>query len=83
MKKYRLKVEVEPLEDGRFLAVCPELQGCHAEGDTISDALDNVEDVARVIIELCMEKGLALPAELAGRDAAPIVKAEVVVRVGS
>jgi len=83
MKKYLLKVEVEPLEDGRFLAVCPDLRGCHAEGATISEALDNVEDVARVIIELCMEKGLPLPPELAGSDEPPVVKAEVVVRVGS
>jgi len=83
MKKYLLKVEVESLEDGRFLAVCPDLQGCHAEGDTISEALDNVEDVARVIIELCMEKGQPLPPELAGAEEAPVVKAEVIVKVGA
>ena len=82
MKKYLLKVEVEPLEEGGYLASCPDLQGCHAEGDTIAEALENVEDVARVIIELCMEKGLPLPPELAGTEEMPIVKAEVVVRVG-
>jgi predicted RNase H-like HicB family nuclease len=83
MKRYLLRVQVEPLEGGRYLAVCQELQGCHAEGDTIAEALENVEDVARVIIELCMEKGLPLPAELSGAGEMPVVKAEVVVRVGS
>ena len=83
MKSYLLKVEVEPLEDGRYLASCPDLQGCHAEGDTIAEALENVEDVARVIIELCMEKGLPLPPELSGTGETPVVKAEVVVRVES
>ena len=83
MKKYLLKVEVEALEEGGFLASCPELQGCHAEGDTIAEALENVEDVARVIIELCIEKGLPLPPELSGTGEIPLVKAEVVVKVGS
>ena len=83
MKKFLLEVEVEPLEGGRYLAVCPGLQGCHAEGDTIAEALENVEDVARIIIELSIEKGLPLPPELAGSEEPPIVKANVVVRVGS
>ena len=83
MKKYLLRVEVEPLEEGGYLASCPDLQGCHAEGDTIAEALENVEDVARVIIELCMEKRLPLPPELAGTEEVPILKAEVVVRVGA
>jgi predicted RNase H-like HicB family nuclease len=83
MKTYLLKVEVEPLEDGRYLAACPDLEGCHAEGDTIAEALENVEDVARVIIELCIEKGLPLPPELRGAQKLPVVKAEVVVRIGS
>jgi predicted RNase H-like HicB family nuclease len=80
MKKYLLKVEVEPLEEGGYLAGCPDLQGCHAEGETIAEALENVEDVARVIIELCIEEGLSLPPELAGTQEIPVVKAEVVVR---
>lgn len=58
VRQYRLGVEVEPLDEGGYLAVCQDLQGCHAEGSTIAEALDNVEDVTRVIIELCIEKGL-------------------------
>jgi len=79
-KTYMLPVEVQDLEDGRFLAVCPTLEGCHAEGDTISDALDNVEDMARIVIELCLEKGLPLPPELKGEPPAKI-KAQMVVSV--
>ena len=81
MKKYLLKVEVEPLEEGGYLATCPDLQGCHAEGDTIAEALENVEDVARIIIELCLENGLPLPPELEGGKEPPVVRAEVMVRV--
>jgi predicted RNase H-like HicB family nuclease len=79
-RTYVLPVEVENLDDGRFLAVCPILEGCHAEGDSIAEALDNVEDVARVVIELCMEKGLPLPDELQGEPPAKI-QAQMVVSV--
>ena len=81
MKKFLLKVEVEPLEEGGYLASCPDLQGCHAEGDTIAEALENVEDVARIIIELCLEKGLSLPPELEAGEESPIVRAELMVQV--
>ena len=80
MKKYLLKVLVEPLEEGGYLASCPDLQGCHAQGDTIAEALENVEDVARIIIELCLEEGLPLPPGLAGGKEVPFIKAEMVAR---
>jgi predicted RNase H-like HicB family nuclease len=80
MRKFVIPVEVEPLEEGGYLAICQLIQGCHAEGETVAEALDNLEDVARVIMELCMEEGLPLPPELAGTREIPIVKAEVVVR---
>ena len=83
MKKYRLQVEVETLEDGRFLASAPKLRGCLAEGDTIAEAMENVEDVARLIIEMCIKEGLPLPPELRGDESQRVVKAEVVVQVGT
>ena len=58
----RLKVVVHRKLDGPgYLAVCPELQGCHAEGDTVGTALDNLQDVARVLIELRKADGLPVP----------------------
>jgi len=81
MKQYLLKVEVEPLEDGRYFAMCPDLEGCHVEGDTIAEALDYIEDAARIIIELCREKNLPLPPELESDGAAPLIRAELVVKI--
>ncbi len=81
MKKYLLKVEVEPLEEGGYLATCPDLQGCHAEGDTIAEALENVEDVARILLELRREDGLALPEGLEQVEPGAVIKAQVVVTV--
>jgi hypothetical protein len=39
---YRLSIEIELLEEGVYLASCPAIQGCHAEGRTIGEALDNL-----------------------------------------
>ncbi len=79
MKKYRLDVQVERLEDGRFLATSPNLRGCLAERDTIADAIENIEDVARVLLDLIKEDGLPTPARLEVLHADTIVKAQVVV----
>lgn len=81
MKKYLLNVEVEPLEEGGYFASCPDLQGCHAEGETIAEALYNVEDAARILIKLRMEDGLPLPAELPADEELSVFHAELVVRV--
>jgi len=62
--KYKSPIEIEPLEEGGYLAVCPILQGCHAEGETIAKALENVQDVARNIIGLMEGDGIPLPREL-------------------
>ncbi len=79
MRRYRLQVEVEALDEGDYLASCPALQGCHAEGGSIAEALENVADVARVIIELCLEQGLPLPPEMQDPEPQAAVKAEMVV----
>ena len=79
MKRYLLKAKVEPLEDGRFLAHCSDIQGCHAEGDSVADALLNLEDVARVLLELRKEDGLPIPRDLKGYGAKKNLKAELVI----
>ncbi|MSQ11072.1 MAG: type II toxin-antitoxin system HicB family antitoxin [Dehalococcoidia bacterium] len=82
MTRYQLHVEVEELEEGGYLAVCQGPQGCHAEGETVAEAVANVEDVARVIIELCVEKGLPLPPALQNQVVPPVFRGELVVKVG-
>jgi predicted RNase H-like HicB family nuclease len=57
-----LKVVIYPKEDGPgYLAVCPTLQGCHAEGETVGVALDNLQDVAANMLDLFKEDGQPLP----------------------
>ena len=51
MKKYNLQVIIEQDEDGVFVAECPALQGCYAQGETFEEAIKNVEDVIIMCIE--------------------------------
>jgi predicted RNase H-like HicB family nuclease len=80
-RRYLVEVEIEPLEDGRFLATATNLPGAHAEGDTIGQALENLEDVSRVTIELCREKHLQLPTLFEADTEAPLIRAEVLVEL--
>ena len=81
MTSYRLPIEVQPLETERYLAVCSVIQGCHAEGDTIAEAIENLQDVARQLLELRLQDGLPLPVGLAQADSQTVVRGEVLVTI--
>jgi len=49
-KIYLYSVEIESCEEGGFFAFCPSLQGCHAEGETYTEVLKNIEDVIKAHI---------------------------------
>lgn len=81
--KYKLPIEIESLDDGRFLAKCLLIQGCHAEGSTIPETIDNLEDIARQLLELRIEDGFPLPEELLEyrEDVKEVLKAETVLSI--
>lgn len=60
-----LPVEAEIDEDGHYFVRCPLLQGCHAQGDTLAEALSRLEDVASSVLEYMAELHIELPAGLA------------------
>lgn len=51
MKNYSLQVIIEQDEDGIFVAECPALQGCYAQGKTYEEAIENIKDVITMCIE--------------------------------
>jgi predicted RNase H-like HicB family nuclease len=83
MIRYILPIEIQPLEEGGYLASCPIIQGCHAEGKTITEAMDNVEDVARILLELRIEDGLPLPEELHQAEPDAALHGELLLTVGT
>ena len=51
MTEYLFTVVIERDEDGRFLAICPALQGCYTQGLTYEKATRNIRDAIRLHLE--------------------------------
>jgi len=51
MAEYEFTVVIERDEDGRYLALCPALQGCYSEGETEAEARTRIEDAIRLHIQ--------------------------------
>ena len=51
MTEYEFTVVIERDEDGRYLAICPALQGCYTEGDTEDEARTLIQDAMRLHVE--------------------------------
>lgn len=56
MQNYEFTVVIERDEDGRFVAICPGLQGCYTEGETEKEARENIRDAIRLHIESRRER---------------------------
>lgn len=65
MKRYRYTVIIEKDEDGVYVASCPALQGCHTQGDTYEEALDNLKDAINLNIAARRDLGEPIPIETA------------------
>jgi predicted RNase H-like HicB family nuclease len=50
MEHYRLTVIVEKDTEG-YIALCPELQGCYAQGETYEEVMANLRDVVELHIQ--------------------------------
>jgi len=57
MKNYQFTVVVEKDEDGRYLVICPVLQGCYTEGETKEQAMELIKDAIRLHVQDRMELG--------------------------
>lgn len=47
----RLKVILEPSEEGGFTAHVPSLPGCISEGDTADEAMANIREAVELYLE--------------------------------
>jgi len=47
----KLRVVLEPSDEGGFTAVVPALPGCISEGDTRDEALANIEEAILLYLE--------------------------------
>ena len=76
MTEALLSIHVEALPEGGFLATSDDLPGLLAQGRTVAETLEIAQDVARKLVESCIEHGDALAATV--RTALP---SEVDIRI--
>ena len=61
MKTLLYPILLECMEEGGYYAECPVLQGCHVEGATYAEAMENLEDAIRVVLQSYQELNLPHP----------------------
>lgn len=54
--KFKIVIE-EDQEDGGYVVSCPSLPGCHSQGDTVEEAIENIKEA----IELYLEPDAEIP----------------------
>lgn len=60
MATYKLACVIEKDEDG-YHGYCPELKGCHAQGDTYEEVVTNLRDVIKLLVEDMVEMEEPIP----------------------
>jgi predicted RNase H-like HicB family nuclease len=72
-----IRIQVEELPEGVFVATSDELEGLVAQGRTVAEALEIARDVARKLIEARRERkgSLDLPTTADRRDYTIVVAA--------
>jgi predicted RNase H-like HicB family nuclease len=61
VEEIAIRVRVEPLKEGGFVATSPDVRGLVAEGRSVAEAVEIAQSPARKIVESCREHGDPLP----------------------
>ncbi len=59
--EWMIRLKLDPLDEGGYVATSPDLQGLVAQGVTIAETMEIARDVARKIVESCLAHGDPLP----------------------
>ncbi|MEA5599341.1 MAG: type II toxin-antitoxin system HicB family antitoxin [Richelia sp. RM2_1_2] len=60
---YNYTVLLEKESDGGYHAFCPILKGCHSQGDSFEEAIDNITEAIELYIESLKAENLSIPKE--------------------
>ena len=67
VKEYELPVDVK--KDGRyFVATCPVWSDCYAQGYSLENAVQEIEGVAKTLIEIYEEEDKKIPLKLKSQN---------------
>jgi hypothetical protein len=62
-KNYNYTVLLEREEDGGYHAFCPIFKGCHSQGDTFEEAIDNITEAIELYVESLLADNQPIPKE--------------------
>jgi predicted RNase H-like HicB family nuclease len=60
---YNYTVFLEKESDGGYHAFCPILKGCHSQGDSFEEAIDNITEAIELYIESLKLDSQSIPRE--------------------
>ena len=63
MKERTYTVVLEKEDEGGYHAFCPALKGCHSQGETLEEAVDNIREAVTLYLETLIEDGRSIPPE--------------------
>ena len=75
MDKKTYPVVIQKGESGKYIASCPSIEGCYSQGDTIAEALMNIQEAIILCLEVMRDRGEPPP------EPATTILGEVVVEV--
>jgi len=61
MPEFMISINIEALKEGGYVATSEDLQGLVAQGRTIAETMEIAQDVAKKLVESCIEHGDPLP----------------------
>lgn len=61
MNKIEYPFVIYPAEEGGYVAEIPSLKGCLAQGETLSETLEELEIVSQLWVETAKKQGKKLP----------------------
>lgn len=64
--RYTIILEVE--EEGGFHVWCPALKGCHSQGETQEEALENIQEAMAAYLESLQDDRLPIPEDVTVRQ---------------
>ena len=78
---YKLPLVFEPQPEGGYTVTSPALPEFLTEGDSVEDALENVQDAFAAVLEIYRDQGKPFPAELAVGELGQSVRIDLVVAI--
>ncbi len=63
MTQYNYTVIIERDEDGGYHGYCPALRGCHSQGDTYEETIQNITEAVQLYVESLKAHSEPIPSE--------------------